>query len=127
MASAAEEEEAERGDQTHGLEGGDEFEKDVVYKPEVQIEPLLPLQCGGALQLPPPQTATAPAAVRLCLSSAPLPGSSSLSRPLLAVAAEVQPPLLQIETAAAVCCCSSPSKSDAAVAEPLHGGCPSPL
>ncbi|KAG6405040.1 hypothetical protein SASPL_132621 [Salvia splendens] len=61
MASAAEEEEAERGDQTHGLEGGDEFEKDVIYEPEVQIEPLLPPQCGGAPQLPPPQTAAAAA------------------------------------------------------------------
>ncbi|KAL1555868.1 hypothetical protein AAHA92_11558 [Salvia divinorum] len=62
MASAAEEEEAERGDQTHGLEDGDDFEEDVVYKPDVQIEPLLPPQCGGALQFPPPRTAAAAAA-----------------------------------------------------------------
>lgn len=61
MASAAEEEDAERGDQTHSLEGGDDFEKDIIYKPEVQIEPLLPPQSGGALQLPPPRTAAAPA------------------------------------------------------------------
>ena len=62
MASATGEEEAERGDQTHSLEGGDEFEKDVIYEPEMQIEPLLPPQCGGAPQLPPPRTAAAAAA-----------------------------------------------------------------
>ncbi|KAG6405195.1 hypothetical protein SASPL_132781 [Salvia splendens] len=37
MASAAEEEEAELGDQTHGLEGRDEFEKNVIYKPELAV------------------------------------------------------------------------------------------
>lgn len=61
VASATEEEETERGDQKHSLEGGNDFEKDIIYEPKVQIEPLLPPQSSGALQLPPPRAAAAPA------------------------------------------------------------------
>lgn len=64
MASAAEEEETERGAQKHSLESGNDFEKDIIYEPKVQIEPLLPPQSGGALQLPPPRAAAAAAPAR---------------------------------------------------------------
>ncbi|KAG6386843.1 hypothetical protein SASPL_152019 [Salvia splendens] len=86
MAFAAEEEEAERGDQTHDLEGGDGFEKNLIYKPEVQIEPLLPPQCGGAPQLPPPRTAAAAAgggaSLALALALAPAAAAPLLVQPL---------------------------------------------
>lgn len=78
MASAAEEEEAESGNQEHSLESRDYFEKDVVYEPEVQIEPLLPPESGGALQFPPPRAAAAAAAAAsaVALALAPLPAHS---------------------------------------------------
>lgn len=67
VASATEEEETERGDQKHSLESGNDFEKDIIYEPKVQIEPLLPPQSSGALQLPPPRAAAAAAPARLLM------------------------------------------------------------
>lgn len=56
MASAAEEEEAELGNQNYGFQSRHNLKKEAIDEPKMQVEPPLPPRPGGSL-LPPPCSA----------------------------------------------------------------------